>query len=87
MNEIKNEEYIKPFIDKVIEGERISLLKRKDLKYGLFDDFIFDYLKINISKNELYKSLLNIKSSEVVNFINRFIIDTVYFLEEGDNND
>ena len=87
MDEIKDEEYITPLIKKVIDGERISLLKRLDLKYGLFDDYVYSYLGLEVNRDELYKMFLDVKASEVIEFLNRFIMDTVYFLEEGDNND
>ena len=87
MDDIKNEEFIKPLLDKIVDGERISLLKRLDLKYRLFDDYIASYLKLDIDRDELYKMFLDIKASEIVQFLNRFVIDTVYYLEEGDNND
>ena len=87
MDDIKNEEFITPLIEKVIAGERISLLKRLDLKYGLFDDYIYNYLGLEVDREELYNMFLNVKPREIVDFLNRFIIDTVYFLEEGDSND
>ena len=47
----------------------------------LFTPFYVD------SESNIHEELLNVKAKEVVDFLNRFIIDTVYFLEEGDNND
>ena len=87
MEDIKNEEYIAPLLDKVVEGERISLLKKQDQKYVIFDDYIFSYLGLEMNRDDLYKEFLKVKAKDIVNFLNRFIIDTVYYLEEGDNND
>ena len=87
MEDIKNEEFITPLLDNVIDGERISLLKKKDQKYVIFDDYILYYLGLEIDRDELYNMFLNVKAKDIVKFLDRFIIDTVYFLEEGDNND
>ena len=87
MEELKDIDYITPLINKVIEGERIANLKRLDLKYGLFDDYVSDYLEMNISQKKLYDLYLKIKPKELIDFINRLCLDTVYFLEEGDFDD
>ena len=87
MEDIKNEDFIAPLLDNVIDGERISLLKRLDQKYVIFDDYILNYLGLEIDRDLLYKMFLKVKAKDIVNFLDRFIIDTVYFLEEGDNND
>ena len=87
MDELKNIDYITPLLDRIIEGERISLLKMLDLKYSLFDDYIFSYLDLDIKKTDFYHKLLDVKPIDIINFLNRFVVDTIYYLEEGDSND
>ena len=87
MNDLLNEDYIEDLIKKVVDGERINQLRKLDSKYRLFDDYIFNYLGLDIDDQELYKMFLEIKPIDIVNFVKRFVIDTVYLLKEGDNND
>ena len=43
--------------------------------------------KPSISQDDLYKLFLDIKAKDIKEFLDRFVIDTVYFLKEGDHND
>ena len=86
-DDLKDEKYVNELINKILEFKRISMIKQKDLKYSLFNDYIFSYLKIEFNQDDLYKLFLDIKAKDIKEFLDRFVIDTVYFLKEGDHND
>lgn len=86
-NDLKDEKYVDELIKKILEFKRISMIKQKDLKYNLFNDYVFSYLKIDFNQDDLYKLFLDIKVIDIKEFLDRFVIDTVYFLKEGDHND
>ena len=85
--DLKDEKYVDELIKKVLDFTRVSLIKQKDLKYNIFNDYVFSYLNIEFKQEELYKLSLDMKAKDIKDFLDRFVIDTVYFLKEGDHND
>ena len=49
----------------------------------IFEDFIFQNLKIKQSLEEEYQIIMGIHAQDIAQFIDRLHLDTVYFLEEG----
>ena len=87
INDLKDEKLIEPLLNNLKERKRLNLLRALDNKYLLFDDFIFKTLGISDTINENYEKLLKIKSSDIVKFIDRLKLDTIYFLKESDKNE
>ena len=87
VNDLKNVELIEPLIDNIKDRFRVGLIKRLDNKGELFHEFLITQLGIDISENEYYEKLLKVKAVDISNFIDRFVLDTTYFLKEEENNE
>lgn len=84
INDLKDEEMVSPYLDNIKERFRVSLIRRLDNKNSLFKEFVITELGLDISEEEYYKKLLKVKTSDISSFIDRLVLDTVYFLKEED---
>lgn len=82
MEEIKDRDLIENSLKKLISACEVSLIKNLDNKYSIFNDFIDSDLGLNTTLEERYELLKSVKADDVINFINRLSLDTVYFTEE-----
>ena len=82
MEEIKDRDLIENSLNKLISACEVSLIKNLDNKYSIFNDFIDSDLGLNTTLEERYELLKSVKADDVINFINRLSLDTVYFTEE-----
>lgn len=85
IDSLKDEELIEPLLKNVLEKRRIELLKNEDYKFALFQDFIIHNLGVNYTSLELYEMMKEITAKDISIFINRLKLDTIYFIEEGEN--
>ena len=82
LNDLKNEELVSLLLDKLKEKYRINLERNLDNKYYVFSEKIIDDLKIYDTSIDHYNKFINIKANDVLNFLDRLVLDTIYFLEE-----
>ena len=85
MESLKDEQFIKPYLENIIDRARLGLLKLLDDKNGLLDEVVVKTLGFDILYEEKYELIKNITGKDVTEFINRLVLDTVYFLEEGEH--
>lgn len=85
IDDLKKEELIAPLFANFVDRQRVNLIRRLDQKRMLFDDFIDNILGIDELPEEKYKKLKQIKAKDLVNFMNRLVLDTIYFLKEEEN--
>lgn len=84
MKDLENEEMVLPLFHNIKERKRIELSRMLDDKYYLFDEFIIRDLGIDFTKEDYYHFLENLEYSNILEFLGRMVLDTFYFLEEGD---
>ena len=84
MDDIKNPENIYKYLENIKERRRINLIKSLDDKFALLGDVTTVTLEIDKNLNESYEDILNITAEDVSNFVDRMILDTIYFVEEED---
>lgn len=82
MEDIKNPDYIREYLNNIKERRRIALIKSLDDKFTLLNDVVLDVLKVEKKMEEDYKEVLNISAEDVSEFVNRFVLDTIYYIEE-----
>lgn len=82
---LRDEDYISPLLQNIKDRHKTSLIRRLDDKTSLFQEKIVDDLKLEMSPNEYYDKLIKVNSSDISQFMNRLVLDTSYFLEEGEN--
>ncbi len=80
INLLKDEEYIKSLLDKIKNHERIEIIKDKDRKGLIFDDFIDETLEFFTGREMEYKKLCEITSKDIADMANRLVLDTQYFV-------
>lgn len=85
MQEFKNEEVISEALKNILERKRINLLRKLDDKYYLFEDFILKDLGIDKTAEEYYEMAKKVTAKDISNFVDRLVLDTTYFLKEGEN--
>ena len=63
----------------------IDSIEKKDNKFIIFDDYISSTLNLDDTLEEYYEKYKNISCEDISNFVNRLVLDTIYFLKEKDH--
>lgn len=82
---LKNEDYIKPLLKNIKEKERIELIKDKDRKNTLINDFIDKTLEIYKGNDDYYKKLCRVTTGDIADIASRLVLDTEYFVRGNKN--
>ena len=82
MNDLKNVELITPLLDNIKDRKRLNLLRMLDDKLALFGDFIVEDLGFDDTTQQFYEKIKKVKAEDIAKFIDRLVLDTVYFLKE-----
>lgn len=82
IQKLKNSNEITPLLENLKERKRQNLLRKLDDKYLILEDFILKDLEIDITLEEYYEQYKKVTPKDISLFIDRFILDTIYFLEE-----
>lgn len=85
MNDLKNIELIAPLLENIKERKRLNLLRMLDDKLGLFGDFIVEEFGFDDTTEQFYKKIKNVTAEDISKFIDRLVLDTVYFLKEEEH--
>ena len=85
IEDLKNEKLITPLLENIKDRKRVNLLRILDDKYALFSDFVISDLGLDDTTEELYNKIKKVTACDIKNFIDRLILDTVYFLKEEEN--
>lgn len=81
---LKDEVFITEFLNNIIERKRINLLHLLDDKLSLLDEVICKELEIDLLAKEQYELIKEITPKDISLFIDRLVLDTIYFVEEED---
>ena len=82
MNDLKNVELITPLLNNIKERKRLNLLRMLDDKLGLFGDFIVEDFGFDDTTEQFYEKVKKVTAEDISKFIDRLVLDTVYFLKE-----
>ncbi|MBR3210734.1 MAG: insulinase family protein [Bacilli bacterium] len=85
LGKLKDEKIIAPCLDNIKERHRISLIRELDDKASLFREAIYEKIGFDITNMEYHEKLMKIQPKDIVVFMDRLVLDTKYFLEEGDH--
>lgn len=85
VDSLKNPEVFKDELNNLIERQRLDVIEKKDNKFIIFDDYISSTLNLDDTLEEYYEKYKNISSEDISNFVNRLVLDTIYFLKEKDH--
>ena len=85
ISDLKNTELVAPLLENIKERKRINLLRKLDSKGQIFDDFMFHDLGIENTAEEDYEKSLKVTADDISEFVDRLVLDTIYFLEEEEH--
>ena len=85
VDSLKNPEVFKDELNNLIERQRLDVIEKKDNKFIIFDDYISSTLNIDDTLEEYYEKYKYISCEDISNFVNRLVLDTIYFLKEKDH--
>ena len=85
INSLKNPDIIRDGVSNLIERRRIDVIKKKDNKGLIFEDFIDSTLGISNTLEDYYEKYKNISCEDISEFVNRLVLDTIYFLKEKED--
>lgn len=81
MEKLKEEEFVDKYLSNVKDRKRINLVRRQDIMNFVLDDYMDNYLEDCIPLDKEYETIKNLTSKDIVNFVNRLQLDTIYYLE------
>lgn len=82
MESLKNQENISQFLENIKERYRLNLIRNQDDKFALFNEHVMETLEIKKNSRVLYEEILSITSEDISKFVDRLVLDTIYFIEE-----
>ena len=85
IDELKNPDNISEYLDYIKDRRRIGLIRALDDKFTLFSDKVLELLEVDKNMNDYYQDILNISAEDISKFVERLVLDTVYFMEEDDH--
>ena len=85
LKEFDDEELMKECLLQLQERFRIGMIRKLDDKSALFQEKLLNELGVDISSEEYYKKLCSITPKDISLFAKRLILNTEYFLKEGEH--
>ena len=82
MNDIKQEKELRPLIEKIIRRRKTILIRSLDNKYSILTNEIYKKLDIAYTDKESYDLLTKVTEEDLLEFLSRLKLDTIYFLKE-----
>lgn len=85
MEELKNPDNISEFLENVKERRRLNLIRSLDNKYDLINDACLELFGVEKNMNDNYQDILKISAEDISKFVDRFVLDTIYYIEEDEH--
>ena len=82
MNDIKQGKEIKSLIEKITRRRKTILIRSLDNKYSILTNEIYKKLDIAYTDKESYDLLTKVTEEDLLEFLSRLKLDTIYFLKE-----
>jgi hypothetical protein len=82
MDDLKDPNKISFYLENIKERRRVSLIKSLDDKFTLLSDVVLETLEVDKNMEDNYKEALKVSAEDISEFVNRFVLDTIYFIEE-----
>ena len=83
--DLKDENLIHEHLENIKERARIGLIKKLDDKVVLFRDGMIQDMGVDLTSEEQYERIKQYTPSDISHFMDRLVLDTEYFLKEGEH--
>lgn len=85
INSLQNSSFINPLLQKIKDRFRIDLIKALDSNKLIFGNKIVKSMKTDLTDQEVYDRLCKVTADDISSFMDRLILDTIYYLKEGEH--
>lgn len=85
MSSLKDSTKFEDNLNNLKERKKLNLIRKPDNKWEVFHDYFNSSLDISWTAEEYYEKFVNIKASDISRFVDRLVLDTVYFLKEEEH--
>ncbi len=85
MEDLKNPDNIFEYLENIKDRRRINLIHTLDDKYALINDVTIEELKVDKNMHDSYEEILHVSADDISNFMDRLVLDTIYYVEEEDH--
>ena len=85
MNDLKDPNNIREYLNNIKERRRITMIKSLDDKFALLNDVVLETLEVDKNMQDSYEEILKITEDDISKFVDRFVLDTIYFVEEEEH--
>lgn len=85
MDDLKNPDNIREYLDNIKDRRRIGIIRSADDKFTLLNDVVLETLEVDKNMYDNYEDVLKITAEDISNFVERLVLDTIYFVEEEEH--
>lgn len=85
LNQLRDSAFVKGCLDKILIANKYNLIRRKDSKYSVLDDYLDKLAEFEETLEEIYEKYKHLEIDKFLEFLDRVILDTVYFLRGDDS--
>lgn len=85
MSSLKDSTKFEDNLNNLKERKKLNLIRKPDNKWEVFHDYFNSSLDISWTAEEYYEKFVNIKANDISRFVDRLVLDTVYFLKEEEH--
>lgn len=85
MSSLKDSTKFEDNLNNLKERKKLNLIRKPDNKWEVFHDYFNSSLDISWTAEEYYEKFVSIKASDISRFVDRLVLDTVYFLKEEEH--
>jgi len=86
LSSLREPDFVKECLDKILIANKYNLIRRKDSKYSVLDDYLDKLAELDDTLEEIYEKYENLDIDKFLEFLDRVVLDTVYFLR-GDESE
>ena len=82
LGKLHDVDFVQACLDKIIIANTYRLIREKDSKYSVVNEYIDTCMDIELTLEEIYHQYEQLDIQKFIEFLDRFILDTVYFLRD-----
>ncbi len=81
INELQKKSVIAPLLQNIKERRYLDLIRMKEYKMALLDDYVYKFFEKGLTDIEEYEIIEKLTPSDIAEFAKRLQLDTIYFVK------